>query len=404
MKKPVLLLVIIAVWLSSFCGAFSGSVVLSGGIITDFSEDFEQYAVDDYIENDSAIGAKWENNIIKDGDPVGMDVHLKNIAKVRYESGTSGNKVLHLNNLSGADTFFYLGVANDFRVKNFVAEFRVKFLAEGVKESSWVGLSFRKRANIFYTGTNNLLLTARRYVASESLAGQTYAIFNGGGVTDLAQSGSLFGEALDLKTNDYTMPDTVASGDSSWLNVKYEVSGNNYKMYVNNSAVTNLTFDIDDYDYYGYLSLNCCSANILVDDFKVAVTDTEAPPEISPLPTPQPVLDEANSVISWPAIEGVLSYNVNINGKTSLVFTNSFKLNALKDAGDYVIKVSAVSEDPFLQKNSPESEPITYSVKGDTKKGCGSYAGGSVLAVAVAVGVLMWAVLLKLPAIKNKSK
>ena len=78
-----------------------------------------------------------------------------------------------------------MGPGDDFRVKNFTVTFKVKFLTEGVIERSWVGISFRKRAQSHYTGTNNLFFTLQRYADSATVTGHTYAVFDGGEPIDL---------------------------------------------------------------------------------------------------------------------------------------------------------------------------------------------------------------------------
>ena len=46
-----------------------------------------------------------------------MDSHIYEKGKIEYENGSSGNKVVHIDNTNGADSFFYMGPAGDYRVR-----------------------------------------------------------------------------------------------------------------------------------------------------------------------------------------------------------------------------------------------------------------------------------------------
>ena len=73
--------------------------------LPDFTEDFESYAVSGkFVEQDDVLTKKWDNNVFRGGEPLGMDSHIYEKAKIVYENGTSGNKALHINNVSGADS------------------------------------------------------------------------------------------------------------------------------------------------------------------------------------------------------------------------------------------------------------------------------------------------------------
>ena len=354
--------------------------------LPDFTDDFESYEVTgEYIEEDETLTRKWDNNVFRGGEALGMDAHIVNVGKIEYENGSSGNRVLHLENMTGADTFFYMGPGGDYRVKNFTAEFRIKFLTEGVPERSWAGISFRKRANSHYTGTNNLMFVIQRYVESNQIAGHGFAIFNGGSANDLDMMGDLYGEKLSLTKAAYTVPGGKAGEDLPWVNYKLVAEGNRYRIYADDTLVLDCTFDIPSYDYFGYLSLNCCTSNILVDDFRITVQDETLPPEILPLPAPVVRLNAEEKEIEWDAVEGASTYLVDLGvGEPVSTFARKYSLANLA-SGTYEITVTAVSDDVFEAKNSAPSEAVTYvaekqnNEEGDNDAaGCGSsvIAGG----------------------------
>lgn len=359
-------------------GRVAVSAETASGVKEDFTDGFENYSVTgNYIENDDLLTSVWDNNVFRGGEALGMDAHIVNVGKIEYENGTSGSKVLHLKNTSGADTFFYMGPNGDYRVRNFTAQFKVKFLTEGVSERSWVGFSFRKKSNVHYTGTNNLLFFVQRYADTATVTGHAFAVFDGGSPGDLAQiqTGGLYGDKLTIERANYDVPDGAAGEDLPWLTVKLEVTDNRYMLYADNTKVVDCTFDIPNYDYYGFLSLNCCTSNILIDDFSVEVKDTAAPPEILPLPSPVVTLDSAAKKISWEAVPGATTYIVKVGETQKTVSDLEYSLDKLS-AGSYNITVTAVSGDTFEALDSLPSEAVTFTVENASDNDDGSCSGG----------------------------
>ncbi len=366
------------------------SAVAEEGKLQDFTEDFEQYSADGgYIENDAVLTKKWDNNVFRGGAALGMDAHIYNIGKIEEEPGNEGNKVLHLKNTVGADSFFYMGPAGDYRVKNFTVTFKVKFLTEGVAERSWIGISMRKKAQTHYTGTNNLMMVIQRYVNSAQIAGHAFATLDGGSPNDLNGMKELYGDRLSITSTPYTVPGATPNADTGWVEYKLKAEGNRYIIYVDGNVVSDCTFNINKYDYYGYLSLNCCTSNVLVDDFNLQIQDTELPPEILKLGTPQISIDEQSKEVRWQAVEGASFYTVRIGETTATVFDKtSYSLAKLKP-GEYKISVMAASDDTFVMLDGDYSAELTYTVEQPKdeeegkKKGCGSVASAaSVIALA----------------------
>ena len=392
MKK--LILCILAALLFCLPAVSVSAEDAAASTLPDFSDDFESYEVTgNPIEEDTAITEKWENNVFRGGDSVGMDAHIYNVGHIEYEQGDSGNKVLHLKNTTGADSFFYMGPAGDYRVKDFTVTFKVRFLVEDVIERSWVGISFRKKAQVHYTGTNNLMFVLQRYAASDAVAGNAFSIMNGGDPTDLASAGALYGDRLSITQTPYTVPDAVAGQDMPWIEYKLEVSGNNYKIYADDTLVCDCTFDITAFDYFGYLSLNCCTSNVLIDDFSVTVNDETLPPEVLPIATPKVTLNAEEGRLEWNEVDGAYAYRVTFaENNERTVYTAYCALDSL-EPGEYDITVTALSEDTFFALNSEPSSPVHYVVSGESEDngdegggGTGDEGGGCNSSAAGALG------------------
>lgn len=359
----------------------------------DFFDDFESYSAEGaFIETDAAFAEKWTNNVLSGGEEQGIDSHLKGVGKVEYEVGESGNKVLHLDNASVAmDSYFHIGPGGDYRVKNFTAGFRLKFLTENAAERGWVGISFRKKATAHYLGTNNLLFTVQRYTQNTEVTPHTYAVFNGGSTNDFSDAafGEMFGEKLTFDSRSYAVPDAVAGEDTPWMEYKLEAENNRYRMYLDGVQVVDCIFEVDSFDYFGFLSLNCCTADVLIDDFYVNVADTQLPPVIENLPAPELKWDEASRTVSWEKIAGANLYTVYIDGKSVKTFNkNSYRIEEELSEGEHILTVRALSEDAFEALDSALSAPVSYIVSSKArdssgKGGCGSLAGSGAFPVFV---------------------
>lgn len=393
------------------CGVYSKNyqAKANGNNIGNFSEDFESYEVGNYIENTNGFKERWTNNVLKGGEAQGMDGHLINVGKIEYEDASSNNKVLHLNNTVGNDSFFQIGPNGDYRTKNFTVSFRLKYLVSGVPERTWVGVSFRKKAECHYTGTNNLMFVVQRYKNSAQVSSQPYAVFNGGDVNDLLSENiqNMFPGAITGEKNDYTIPNAQADVDTPWINYKLEVNEKTYKIYLDDTLVMNCTFNSTAYDYFGYLSLNCCQANVLVDDFMVVNNDSTLPPEIAPLPAPVLRFNEEKNRIEWDEVEGVYLYSVYVNGQHRTTKARRYyEMDKNLEPGEYKVQVVSVSDDTFIALDSLKSEAYVYTVKGEEsssevessssekvetgkKKGCKSSFNGFALLAGLGIVVIL---------------
>ena len=235
-------------------------------------------------------------------------------------------------------------------------------------------VSFRKKSNSHYTGTNNLMFTMQRYAESTQVTGHAYAVLGGGSPTDLAGVGSLYGDKLSLERDVYSVPSASPNEATPWIAYTLEVAESRYVLKADNRIIANCSFSIPNYDYFGYLSLNCCTANILVDDFAVSVKDETLPPEILPLTAPVVKLDEAAKKIAWDYVDGASNYTVTVDGKEKTISANFYSLDRLT-AGEHRITVRALSDDTFEASDSAESNEIVYTAAGTSGKPTGSESG-----------------------------
>ena len=353
--------------------------------LPDFYDDFESYNVTGrYLEEDGAFTEKWANNVFSGGEPLGMDSHIREVGKIEYENGVSGNKVLHLDNTTDKNTFFYMGPRGDYRTKKFTVEFKLKMKVENVVQHCWVGVSFRKKAETFYTGTNNLLFTVVRDLSSPLVYGQGYGIFDGGSATLLSEQAGIYGDKMTYVASNTSVAGNTA-GDTGWMDFKLEAGDHAYVLSIDGKEILNCSLDIPTFDYFGYLSLNCCCANALIDDFRITNKDDGLPPVIAPLASPEVVIDTETKKISWSEVPDADSYKIICGDaeKTVAGYVTEYDLTRLRlEEGEYTVTVTAVSPDAFLYKDSAPSNAVRFTIEGEKtsgkkdKKGCGSSMGG----------------------------
>lgn len=235
-----------------------------------FTEDFEDYETEKYIEDLPAFREKWSNNVLDGGEAVGMDAHCREKAQIVEEAD---NRVLWLNNAAGADTFFYIGPKN-YRCKNFTAEFRIKFLGD-LQSGGWISIDCRKDANVWYTGCNNILITLER-TGTNGFKPFVYRVFSGSG------TGSPKSDTDNFEAEGYTLSSSVYASEQSntnvWYSIKYEVNDAWYRVYINDIKVTEYYYPSRNLTTFGYISLNGCRCNCYIDDIRLVSFDEELPP------------------------------------------------------------------------------------------------------------------------------
>ena len=186
------------------------------GLVPDFADDFESYETGKWIEETEGFSLKWSNNVLDDGEELGMDSHLLERAKIEYENGVDGNKILHLDNRVGGNSFFYIAPKGDYRYKNYSVSFKVKFF------DGWVSAVVRKDANVWYNGCNNLNATV--FVAEDDSC-VTYVPYRnmpGSADQQLKPTATLDLDGYTLTQSNYT--NDSESYYDQWYDVRYEIN------------------------------------------------------------------------------------------------------------------------------------------------------------------------------------
>ena len=267
-------------------------------LVPDFSDDFESDEAGGWIEETAGFDARWSNNVLDRAGELQVDSHLKERAKIVYEDGNAGNKVLYLSNLTGGNSFFYIGPKGDYRYRDFTGSFRVKFL-EG--NDGWISLNLRKSDNVWYTGCHNMNLVLS--VAKDKMSIVSHAYRNMPGTPDiLLKEDNSEGYTISYQT--YTSQTKAYEGD--WFDVRYEVSGSSFKLYLDDVLMVDLIYPSRLVSGFGYVSLNGCTTMAYFDDFRIESHDTEAPPKLE---TSEPSGgdedgDDGDDVVTPPSEQG----------------------------------------------------------------------------------------------------
>jgi hypothetical protein len=202
-----------------------------------------------------------------------MDSHLRERAKVVYENGTDGNKVLYLDNRVGGNSFFYIAPKGDYRCKNYTVTFRMQWVSAG-----WISCVVRKDQNIWYNGCNNV--NATLFVTEDGSVVSCVAYRNMPGAADqvLNSSATLDIEGYTVSYNTYRKNDQNHFGQ--WFDIRYEINEKTYKVYVDDTLVLDLYYPSRKVSNYGYLGFHGCTAEVYFDDIDIDILDTEAPPAL----------------------------------------------------------------------------------------------------------------------------
>ena len=273
MKKKFLVLIVSLLMLFA---AGTTSVFAEGDasaqLVPDFSDDFESYEAGKWIEETSGFSDKWSNNVLNEDEGLQVDSHLKERAKIVYEEGNPDNKVLYLSNMTGGNSFFYIGPQGDYRYKNFIGSFRVKFL-EG--NDGWVSLNVRKSDNVWYTGCHNVNITLAVEKDKSCIVAHAYRNMPGS-VDQLLKEDNNEGYTISYQT--YTSDTKQYEGD--WFDVRYEVQDSSFKLYVDDTLLVDMNYPSRMVSGFGYVSLNGCTTMAYFDDVYIENLDTEAPPAL----------------------------------------------------------------------------------------------------------------------------
>lgn len=206
-----------------------------------------QVFTDDFSSGDFS---KWTNGHL-DNDPDTVDdAEVIGVAEIK-------DGQMHVENKSTGGSFFYIA-PKDIKAKNFTISMKVKSLDF---TGSWIGFSVRKDTNDRYNGSNNVLHTFK--FEETAISYQAYRGYPGGaGVVALTKNTSEAAVFTD-KVDD-------------WHTYKLVVKDNIYTAYVDDQIVGVVDYSNKKIDVAGYISINVCVGDVLIDDVRVEVQDGDA--------------------------------------------------------------------------------------------------------------------------------
>jgi len=240
MKKTTALIVLLIAALVTASQAYGASTKAPAKApakaATTFTEDFS-----------SGKFTKWTNGHLDDDPKTPDDKETIDVATI--EKGQ-----LHINNKDTGGSFFYMA-PKGIKAKNFTISMKVKSLDFN---GSWVGFSVRKDENDRYNGSNNILNTFS--FNEKGIVYQAYRGYpGGGGVVSLKKNTS--------KTAVFT------TKIKEWHTYKLVAKDDTFTASIDGKVVGVLKYDNAKVQNKGYISINACVANVLIDDVKVTVDD-----------------------------------------------------------------------------------------------------------------------------------
>ena len=244
MKKTVMFLMGILLLLTAGSSAVFAESDSAPQLVPDFFDDFESYEAGNWIEETPGFAGKWSNNVLDEDEGLQVDAHLKQRAKIVYEEGSAGNKVLYLSNMTGGNSFFYIAPKSD---------------------------------NVWYTGCHNLNITLS--VEKDKSCIVSHAYRNMPGTSDILLK-EQNNEGYTVSYQTFTSETKRYEGD--WFDVRYEVEDSSFKLYIDDFLLVDLNYPSRLVSDFGYVSLNGCTTMAYFDDFKIENRDTEAPPVLEP--------------------------------------------------------------------------------------------------------------------------
>lgn len=211
-------------------------VVMAGNTAATFIEDF------------SGDFSKLTNGHLDNDPNTPDDKECIDVAKIE-------NGALHINNKPIGGSFFYIA-PKDIKAKNFTVSAKVKALS---LDDSWVGFSIRKDVNDRFNGCNNVLITFR--------------LTPDGAVFD-ANRGYPGGSGVIGLKKKISNPAVFTGNLKEFHTYKIVAKDNLFSAFIDDQPVGVLNYDklMDA----GYISLNACVVDIIVDDFTVVVEDGPA--------------------------------------------------------------------------------------------------------------------------------
>lgn len=143
MKKLLSVLVGLVLAVSAAGGAVTAFADDTTADLTpDFSDNFDSYSTEGFIEDDASFRQNWENELmlnIDGNEMAAADSECKGVARVIADptGGAAGNKVLHIKNYDPIGSFFYIA-PKGLRVQDFEVSFKM-YITRSAQEP-WGGL------------------------------------------------------------------------------------------------------------------------------------------------------------------------------------------------------------------------------------------------------------------------
>ncbi|MFC5403243.1 family 16 glycoside hydrolase [Cohnella soli] len=231
MKKMTALIVLLIAAMTMASQAFGATKAA-----TAFTEDFS-----------SGKFTKWTNGHL-DNDPKTPD------DKETIDVATIEKGQLHINNKETGGSFFYIA-PKDVKAKNFTISMKMKSLDF---KGSWVGFSIRKDVNDRYNGSNNILNTFT---------------FNDKGITYQAYRGYPGGAGVVQLNKKVTKAAAFTTKIKEWHTYKLVVKDDTVTATIDDKVVGVLKYDNAKVQNKGFISINACVADVLIDDVKITIDD-----------------------------------------------------------------------------------------------------------------------------------
>lgn len=252
MKKTIIPAILALALGGLALGSLSGRAVkVSADEVDDtpnFDEDFESYTINGDVREE--LGVKWTNSWYKnlgDGDAIAGSADKFHVAASPTDES---NKVLYVDTLTANESFYFLTM-KDLRVKDFRLSY--DFYQTKSTNAPWAGFNFRKPVDGRYNGVTNVMMVMRCW-GDTGFSPQMYRSVDSS-FTVLEDFGLDGGPALNW---DSSRGEAFEGAAETWLHITLEVIGNDFKYYVNDVLLGQVTITKKTANNYGYVSLISC--------------------------------------------------------------------------------------------------------------------------------------------------
>lgn len=271
---------------------------------------------------------KWAHANNDDGD-------ANDDPKLNTDEFVISGGQLHMNTLASNDSFLYLmpriGTTNKFTIT-----WKMK---SNQTNDSWVGVSVMKDTNDRFNGCNNMLIYYR--MQEGKIALQIDRGYPGGGGT-VGQTSKIVGPAL------------INADCKQWQTYKVDYAAGVYKCYVGNELLGTLNYD--KLKNPGYISLNSCIADVLIDDFTVVYDTVTGSGSTSTTSTPASSSKSSSKASSTNTTTGTTSKSNTTSTAASNTGASSLTESSVSSAA------AALTSDDFKAKYEDVTVDLTSSI------------------------------------------